>query len=70
MTIDFDKYKSGEPITIIENGISRTYTSPKISLTWTKCFTFTNCFPPTNKITFDIVGEDVIYEDLKKIKKE
>ena len=60
MIIDFDKYKSGEPITIIENGISRTYTSPKIFLTYDKCF------PPTNRITLGVVGEDVIYENLKE----
>ena len=61
MIIDFDKYKSDEPITIIENGISRTYTSPKISLTWVKNF---QCFPHTDRITLNIVGEDVIYENL------
>ena len=68
MTIDFDKYKSGEPITIIENGISKTYTCPKISLTWTKCFPPTNriSFDIANRISFDIVGEDVIYENLKE----
>lgn len=60
MTIDFDKYKDGEPITIIENGISKTYTCPKIILSYVKCF------PPTNRITFDIVGEDVVYENLKE----
>ena len=56
MTIDFDKYKDGEPITIIENGISRTYTCPKITLSYVKCF------PSTNRITLDIVSEDAIYE--------
>lgn len=60
MTIDFDKYKSGEPITIIENGISRTYTCPKVALNYVECF------PPTNRITLDVVGEDVIYENLKE----
>lgn len=60
MTIDFDKYKDGEPISIIENGISKTYTCPKITLSYVKCF------PPTNRITFDIVDEDVIYENLKE----
>ena len=60
MIINFDEYKDGEPITIIENGISKTYTSPKIFLTYVKCF------PPTNRITFDIVGEYVIYENLKE----
>lgn len=59
MIIDFDKYKDGEPITIIENGISKTYTCPKITC-------YVKCFPPTNKITFDIVGEDVVYENLKE----
>lgn len=63
MIINFDEYKDGEPITIIENGISKTYTSPKIYLSWIKNF---QCFPPTYKMTFDIVGEDVIYEDLKE----
>ena len=56
MIIDFDKYKDGEPITIIENGISKTYTHPKVSLSYVQCF------PPTNRITLDVVGEDVIYE--------
>lgn len=60
MTINFDKYKDGEPITIIENGISKTYTRPKIFLNYVKCF------PPTNCITLDIVGKDVIYENLKE----
>ena len=60
MTIDFDKYKDGEPIIIIENGISKTYTSPRITLGYVKCI------PPTNRITLDVVGEDVIYENLKE----
>ena len=60
MTIDFDKYNDGEPITIIENGISKTYTCPKITLGYVKCI------PPTNRITLDVVGEDVIYENLKE----
>ena len=63
MIINFDEYKDGEPITIIENGISKTYTSPRICLSWIKNF---QCFPPTNRITLDIVGENVIYEDLKE----
>ena len=60
MTIDFDKYNDGEPITIIENGMSKTYTSPIITLDYVKCI------PPTNRITLDVVGEDVIYENLKE----
>ena len=64
MIIDFDKYKSGESITIIENGISKTYTRPKITLSYVKCF------PPTNEITFNIVGEDVIYDECNNHVKE
>ena len=64
MTIDFDKYKDGEPITIIENVISRTYTSPRITLGYVKCI------PPTNRITLDIVGEDVIYDECNNHVKE
>lgn len=64
MTINFDKYKDGESITIIENGISKTYTCPKITLSYVKCF------PPTNCITLDVVGEDVIYDKFNDYVKE
>ena len=56
MIINFDEYEDDEPITIIENGISKTYTHPKTFLSYVKCF------PPANRITLDIVGEDVIYK--------
>lgn len=56
MIIDFDKYIDGEPITIIENGIARTYYHPKINLSYVKCF------PPTNNISFDVIGEYVEYK--------
>ena len=59
MIINFDEYKDGEPITIIEHGISKTYTHPKVKLS------YNHCFPPTNTIYLEIVGEDVVYEDLK-----
>lgn len=59
MIINFDEYKDGEPITIIEHGISKTYTCSKVKLSYNPCF------PPTNTIHFEIVGEDVVYEDLK-----
>ena len=65
MTIDFDKYKDGEPITIIENGISKTYIRPKIIT-----LSYVECLLPTNKITFDIVGEDVIYDECNNRVKE
>lgn len=58
MIINFDEYKDGEPITIIEHGISKTYTCPKATLSYNPCF-------PPNTIYLEIVGEDVIYKDLK-----
>ena len=64
MTINLDDYKDGEPITIIEHGISKTYTCPRISLSYVKCF------PPTNRITLDVVGEDVIYDKFNDYVKE
>ncbi len=60
MTLNFDGYKDDEPITIIENGISKTYVHPRASLSYNPCF------PPTNTIYLEIVGEDVVYEDLKE----
>lgn len=59
MIINFDEYKDGEPITIIENEILKTYTRPKTFLSYVKCF------PLTNRISLDVVGEDVIYDELK-----
>ena len=60
MTINFDKCKDDEPITIIEHGISKTYVHPKVLLSYNPCF------PPTNTIHLEIVGEDVVYENLKE----
>ncbi len=60
MTINFDEYKDEEPITIIENGISKTYVHPRLLLSYNPCF------PPTNTIYLEIVGEDVVYKNLKK----
>ena len=60
MIINFDEYKDNEPITIIENGISKTYVHPKVKLS------YNSCFPPTNTINFEIVGENVVYENLKE----
>ena len=56
MTINFDEYKDGEPITIIENGISKTYVHPKTNIS------HNSCFPPTTDISIEIIGEDVVYE--------
>ena len=60
MIINFDEYKDEEPITIIENGISKTYVHPKIKISYNPCFL------PTNTIHFEIVGEDVVYKNLKE----
>ena len=60
MIINFDEYKDGEPITIIEHGVSKTYVHPRVSLSYNPCF------PPTNTIHLEIVGEDVMYEKLKE----
>lgn len=60
MTIDFDEYKDDEPITIIEHGISKIYVNPRVTLSYNPCF------PPTNTIYLEIVGEDVVYENLKE----
>ena len=60
MIINFDEYKDDEHITIIENGISKTYVHPKIALFYNPCF------PPTNTINLEIVGEDVVYKNLKE----
>lgn len=56
MIIDFDKYIDGEPITIIENGIAKTYYYPKISLSYVKSF------PLTKNISFNVIGEYVEYK--------
>lgn len=56
MIINFDEYKDEEPITIIENGISKTYVHPKTNIS------YNSCFPPTNNISIEIIGEDVVYE--------
>ena len=56
MTINFDEYKDDEPITIIKNGISKTYVHPRVKIS------YNSCFPPTNNISIEIIGEDVIYE--------
>lgn len=53
MTLNFDGYKDDEPITIIENGINKTYVHPRASLSYNPCF------PPTNTIYLEIVGEDL-----------
>lgn len=60
MTINFDEYKDDEPITIIENGISKTYVHPRAKISYNPCF------PPTNNIFIEIIGEDVMYENLKE----
>ena len=60
MIINFDEYKDDEPITIIEHGISKTYVHPKANISYNLCF------PPTNVIYLEIVGEDVVYENLKE----
>ena len=58
MIINFDEYKDGEPITIIEHGIRKTYTCPKVILSYNPCF-------PSNAIYLEIVGKNVVYEDSK-----
>ncbi len=60
MIINFDEYKDDEPITIIEHGVSKTYVHPRALLSYIPCF------PPTNTIYLKIVGEDVVYENLKE----
>lgn len=60
MIINFDEYKNEEPITIIENGISKTYVHPRVKISYNPCF------PPTNAIYLEIVSEDVVYEKLKE----
>ena len=50
MIINFDEYKDDEPITIIENGISKTYVHPRAKLSYNPCF------PPTNNIFIEIIG--------------
>lgn len=60
MVINFDEYEDDEPITIIENGISKTYVHPKATLSYIPCF------PPANRIYLEIIGEDVVYENLKE----
>lgn len=61
MIINFDEYKDGEPITIIENSISKTYVHPRAKLSYNPCF------PPTNTIYLEIVGEDVVYQNKGEI---
>lgn len=68
MVIDFDKYKSGESIIIIKNGISKIYTDPIVRLSYNKCF------PPTKTmfIEIEITGEYVLVENSitdKEVKK-
>ena len=60
MIINFDEYKDDESITIIENGISKTYVHPRAKIS------YNSCFPPTNNIFIEIIGEDVVYENLKE----
>ena len=64
MIIDFDNRREGESITIIEDGIAKTYCSPSISLSYVKCF------PPTNDIRIDITGEFIIVEKVVKDSKD
>ena len=59
MIINFDEYKNGEPITIIENGISKTYVHPRAKISYNLYF------PPTNNIYIEIIGDDVVYETRK-----
>ena len=60
MIINFDEYKDDEPITIIEHGVSKTYVHPRVEISYNPCF------PPTNSIHLEIVGEDVVYKNLKE----
>lgn len=55
MVINFDEWKDGEPITIIEDGVARSYSHPRVTLSYIKCF------PPTRTIDIRIEGEDVLY---------
>lgn len=64
MIINFDEYKDGEPITIIENGINKTYVHPKIVLSYK--LSYNPCCPLANTINLEIVGEDIVYENLKE----
>ena len=60
MIINIDEYKDEELITIIENGISKTYVHPRVKLSYNPCFR------PTNNIYIEIIGEYVVYENLKE----
>lgn len=64
MTINFDEYKEGESITIISNGIAKTYINPRLIYKTEK----PPIYPPLCQTEFKIIFNDsLVRTDIVKI---